>query len=417
MIMSALILPVLAAVTAGAVDYSALLAQKNRLQQAADAAALGGANELYLAGAEVRQVQEVANSIARRALAGRGDAKIETSLPPSKDEVTVQIKQDSSGVLTAAFGVFDTTLAVRATARVVGGGRLCVVGLESNGAGVIRLDKNAQIVAPTCSVYSNSSSPQGLQSKQNAKMQAEFICSAGGKVGGKSNFSPDPVLDCPLIEDPLGARKPVIPGSCVASNLVLGETKAAKTKKKDATADWRPTTYETVTLTPGRYCGGLTINGPYDVKLEPGIYAMDGGPLRVGGGAKIRGRDVGFFFTGKGATLHLQPKSSIDLEAPRTGSMAGMLFQESDRGSGNPKHLIESEDARNLLGTIYFPRGTLEVISNGTIADRSAYTVIVVRKLTLDAGPNLVLNTDYNATEVPVPRGVGPVGGGIVLSE
>jgi hypothetical protein len=92
---------------------------------AADAAAIGGANELYLAGAELRQVQEVANSIAQRVLAGSQAVKIETSVPPGQDEVTVQIKQDSASVLTAAFGVFDTVLQVHATARVVGGGRLC----------------------------------------------------------------------------------------------------------------------------------------------------------------------------------------------------------------------------------------------------------------------------------------------------
>jgi hypothetical protein len=141
---------------------------------------------------------------------------------------------------------------------------------------------------PTCSVYSNSSSPQGLQSKLNAKMQAEFICSAGGKTGGKSNFYPDPVLDCPVIEDPLNARVPSVGGACVATDMVIGEAKAAKTNKKDASADWRPSGYEAMTLSPGRYCGGLTINGSYDVEVEAGYLCHDGGQLSVGGGAKIR---------------------------------------------------------------------------------------------------------------------------------
>ena len=50
------------------------------------------------------------------------------------------------------------------------------------------------------------------------------------------------------------------------------------------------------------------------------------------------------------------------------------------------------------------------------IADRSAYTVLVVKQLHLYSGPNLILNTDYSATDVPVPMGVGPSGAKIFLS-
>ena len=40
------------------------------------------------------------------------------------------------------------------------------------------------------------------------------------------------------------------------------------------------------------------------------------------------------------------------------------------------------------------------------IADRSAYTAIVARMMTLYGGPNLVLNTNYDITDVPVPDGI-----------
>ncbi len=439
LIMFSLAAPVLIAAVGGAIDYAALSAQKTRLQQAADAAALGSAKELYLAGADVTRIGAAAEAIARSTLGNGTNAAISTAMPPTNDEVTVTIRQDADSVLGAAFGYFDTDLQVTATARVVGGGRLCVMGLDTRGAGTVRLDKNARITAPTCSVYSNSKSTMGLQSMRNASMTAEFICSAGGKLGRKANFSPTPLTDCPVVEDPLGARKPPHAGGCDANDMTIGD---GRPRRRDvvnrqvngtvvdrsledtmldldddsADGDWRPDDYETVKLKPGTYCGGLTVNGPYHIRLAPGIYVMDGGPLRIGGGARLTGKDVGFYFTGKGASLLFAVHSTIDLEAPRTGAMAGMLFQEDRNAPGKPKHVIESADARNLLGTIYLPRGTLEVIGNGTIADKSAYTVIVARRLTLDAGPNLVLNTDYGATQVPVPRGVGPVGGGVALT-
>jgi hypothetical protein len=42
------------------------------------------------------------------------------------------------------------------------------------------------------------------------------------------------------------------------------------------------------------------------------------------------------------------------------------------------------------------------------VADQSAYTVVVARQIRMEAGPDLVLNTNYGGTDIPVPDGVGP---------
>ena len=49
------------------------------------------------------------------------------------------------------------------------------------------------------------------------------------------------------------------------------------------------------------------------------------------------------------------------------------------------------------------------------MASKSAYTVIVVRQLDLNDGPNLYLNSDYGGTDIPVPDGVGPKTGNTSL--
>ncbi len=67
---------------------------------------------------------------------------------------------------------------------------------------------------------------------------------------------------------------------------------------------------------------------------------------------------------------------------------------------------ILSDDARVLTGTIYLPNGELVVDSDEAVADQSAYTAIVARNLTLYTGPNLVLNSDYDATDVPAAVGI-----------
>ena len=59
----------------------------------------------------------------------------------------------------------------------------------------------------------------------------------------------------------------------------------------------------------------------------------------------------------------------------------------------------------------------LLVDANAPVADQSAYTAIKSRKLVLDAGPNLVLNSNYAMTDIPVPSGLKGVGGRIVLAK
>ena len=75
---------------------------------------------------------------------------------------------------------------------------------------------------------------------------------------------------------------------------------------------------------------------------------------------------------------------------------------------GLREYRIISEQARNLLGTIYLPAGRLIIDSKKPIADQSAYTVIIARLVNLYDGPDLVLNARYGATDIPVPNGVGP---------
>jgi hypothetical protein len=87
--------------------------------------------------------------------------------------------------------------------------------------------------------------------------------------------------------------------------------------------------------------------------------------------------------------------------------MAGMLFFEDRKRLLGIPHRIASNNARNLVGTIYLPNNTLTIDSKKPIADQSDYTVIIARKFEMKDGPELVLNTDYENSPIPVPEGVG----------
>lgn len=215
-----------------------------------------------------------------------------------------------------------------------------------------------------------------------------------------ATFSPKPLTDCPKIEDPLEKRVAPAYNGCNFNNLIV-DTKT--------------------TLMPGVYCGGLRVENGAEVTLQKGIYVIKDGPLVVADTSAFIGDAVGFYLTGADSEFDFQEDTTIDLTAMETGSMAGLLFFEDrsvphsflfdpfDLENLPPDvrlHKISSNNARNLLGTIYLSKSLLLVNAEAPVADASPYTAIVTARLWLQEGPTLTLNADYTDTEVPVPDGI-----------
>jgi Flp pilus assembly protein TadG len=395
-------------------DFVLLHQQEDRLQEAADAAALASVRELGLAGspsAKAAQVQQVAESYAYSAFFDNpeeGGASGNLSVEATTDDKTSQVEVNLSYTWTPMFAQYFnsgvTPIKVSASAELAGGALTCVVGLmppQLFAKASIHLDNSSYLKADNCAVFSNSTSRYGLRADADAKLHAQSICSAGGVITfGKAEFLPRPITDCPKVDDPLESRVPPAYGGCTDTNLVI-------------TGDSQ--------LTPGVYCGGLTISDAAVAKLDKGNYIIKDGPLIVKDTATLQGKNVSFFLTGDGSVVDFGSDTTIDLEATDTGSMAGLLFFE-DRNVNysfnfNPfnltnlpaavrLHKISSNNANNLLGTVYLPRGILLIDANQPVADASAYTAIIVGRLWLTQGPTLTLNSDYTDTTVPVPGGL-----------
>lgn len=401
-VMTAVLAPVLVIAIGMAVDYTAATGQHRKLQGAADIAAISAAKELYLANADSAQITSVATAIANAQLRVQGETphapiSVTASLVDDSGAVEVVISQPRLTYVSKALVSNPPPVAARAVARALGGGRVCVIGLDESAYSTISLTFEAKITAPECGVYSNSDSSGSVTSYKSSVLSAELICAAGGTDGGNDNFEPAPVTDCPRIPDPLASRPAPNYSGCDETDLQLSA--------------------ETRTLYPGVYCGGLLVAKGSDVEFSPGVYIMKDGPLMVTHSSYIHGEGVGFYFTGDKSIYLFATDSVVDLSAPTDGEMAGLLFFE-DRASPPLRHFeITSDNARNLVGTIYLPNGIFSVSSKKPVADQSAYTAIVARQIKLNKYPNLVINANYGATDVPVPNGLGPstVGKSIVL--
>jgi Flp pilus assembly protein TadG len=422
-----LVAPVVLMSVGAAIDYSLFTRERARLQGQVDAAAIFSARELQMAKADSQKISAIAQNFVH---AEEPLATVQTQVDVKAFSVTVSARKAFAPKMGNLFWGTAPSVSVSATAKLNGTAPLCLLALDTSAPATVHLEQSAAMTATGCMVYSNSKSPSGLQARDSATLKAGVVCTAGGKAKTSgATVTPEPVTDCPVMEDPLRARIAPTVGACRFDEVVIKGGSQV--------------------LEPGVYCKGLKITDGAQVTLAKGTFIIKDGPLIVEKGATLNGTDISIFLTGPGSNLTFAAETTINLSAAKDGPLAGLLIFDDPSGAkalaippfplpipivgqllgglgglvggllppGPPReHKILSDNARMLLGTIYMPQGRLIVDASKPIADKSAYTVIVVRRIDLHAGPNLILNSDYSATDVPVPKGVGPYGSNVMLT-
>lgn len=222
----------------------------------------------------------------------------------------------------------------------------------------------------------------------DAQLKAAFTCAVGGiQQQGSATIYGNATTDCPVFPDPLASRaKPTIPGSCLYKSRLVMKT-------------------GNYILTPGRYCGGLEITGDASVSMIGGEYIMQGGTLTVSGNATLVGSYVGFYFTGNNSGFRILDNAVVELGAPKLGAMSGILFWKDPTIKNGHTYQISSNYTRKLVGTVYLPGAQINIESNTSVAKNSAWTAIVAESIHSTNFSQVYLNTDYDSTDVPVPKG------------
>lgn len=445
----ALALPAVLGLVGAATDYAAVTQARTQLQTAADGAALAVAREMTVAATNQARAQALATSFVGANADPANAPTVTATLVENGLAVKISVQQRVKTPLglIAALGGVDT-LNVSALARVTAASmqsKLCMLSLGTKDNGGIFMHNGASVTAPECVIHSNSKNKEAIIVQQNSKITANLICSRGGLINSAGMINAQTLTDCPVIADPLAKKpEPQTKAPCqYLTQIIMAGIR---------------------TLNPGTYCNGVFIFGNAKVTLNPGIYVFRDGPFLVASNAEVLGAGVTLMLTGKSSYLHLHDNALVRLSAPTSGISAGMLVWESKNwepgsnswevgGCGSKpsgtkesyassggfvpatesedagpvgcytalsrltnllkktnEHHINSDRAQELTGTIYLPRGLLLIDSNKPVAEQSPFTVMVVNKLDLFDGPNLVLNTNYGGTSVPVPAGLGAIG-------
>jgi Flp pilus assembly protein TadG len=363
-----------------ALDASEISRDRAKLQAAADAGALGGAAELGVSSRGLVGIEETAENLAFTSVHDMpADAQVAFDAVADRDQGVVVVNGTATRKGRSPFSK-STTIRVTATAEMLQSQPLCILQSDTEASNGMKVDDTATVRAPGCLVHVNTN----IQVAQSARLEAGTIQAAGSASG---NMTPRANTGALPIPDPFLA---------LDFNPKSGCPKNAPEIKQGGN--------QRIDLTAGVHCGKIILSGDVVLNLQPGEhYFMD--KIELKGQSRLTGTDVVLIF-GSDDSFDFQENTEVRISARRSGPLAGFLIATTR--NNDEKFVIASNRVRELLGTIYIPNAELEIATTSSVAEDSAWSVIVAKTITMKENPVLVINKNYAASGVPVPEGVGP---------
>ncbi len=370
-----LVVPCLIGFTGIGVDASYWLMERNKLQSSTDSAAISAAHAVHLSGtaqAVTSEAQKMLRAVYGKDLPG---VTLTVQYPPQSgphagDMTAVAILAERVQPLffSKLFSVTNVKVTARSVGRVNSTADACLLALSTTSDKAMNVS-GSSTVRLNCGIASNSTASDAAYFSGASDTTTTGITSAGdiyqsnGAVIDTGDGSM--IANAPAVTDPYGPegrniKVPTTPKNCTAKQLKINED---------------------VALSPGRYCGGISINGG-TTTFSPGVYIIDGGTFNTNGNASLVGQGVTFVLTGKGndiADVDLNGGAGISLQAPTSGSdLAGILFFQDPaaRDQVKPKQsLINGNADLHLQGALYFP-GTGVKMSGGMSGNMSCLQIV-----------------------------------------
>ena len=282
------------------------------------------------------------------------------------------------------FNIPNVTVSARAISTYSSQTDFCILGLSNSEDKAVEFTGSAAVHLG-CGIASNSESSDAVYISGNSSIDTTGISSVGDILqGGSSAISVDIPLKthAPSVLDPYGPdgrniEPPAFPTACSAQNLRVNSD---------------------TTLSPGRYCGGISFQGG-TTTMNPGVYLIDAGNFKAVGGASITGQDVTIILTGSGskfAELELGGGADLSLHAPKSGTdFDGILFFQDQnapayQGNNLRKNKIVGNSNLDLSGAIYFPHQELQF--SGATGGQTSCLQLVAAKVSF-TGNSTVTNS------------------------
>jgi hypothetical protein len=393
--LAAVAIPALALVSIGTVELVAVSGSESRIQSIADAGALEGAHYLGLS-VDPAVVRERTASFVEAQFEGWSDAPAYQATYEIVDwngqsAIKVLLNGNRPSFFSSKLPEGGWKFRGEATAAPVGKTPLCVLATGSSGVtgGMIDINNKSAVEAPDCGVHSNADIILGSPSQITGRKIQAVLTATGGTM------TPAPGTGAAAITDPFASMTfPSLNGCPFKGN---GQA--------------NPDVYGPggiYSLPAGIHCQPIVVKANAVIKLEPGDHFFRKN-LSLHGPARLTGEDVFLFFDHGSDPLFNATGASVNLIGRKSGPYAGMVM--ATIAGNSPDISIPGKIVEQLLGVIYVRKGFLEVSGEGVAAEDSAWTVIVAKQIKTKDTARILINADYDSSDVPVPNGVGPSGG------
>jgi len=380
-IMCAVLMPVFIGMSALGTEVGMWLYTRQTVQSAADSAAISAAIAYYYGSDPTTAADAVAASYGF----GNSDGleRVTVSRPPATGNYTttagaveVDIQQPQSALFSALFGIVPFKIKGRAVALANIGGTGCTLSLDPTASGATTVKGSAQVTLNGCDMYDDSNSATALTVNGSATVSAQAVDVVGG-ISGASNITvpqpPDVATNQSYWPDPYANTQfPSVP-QCTVHNF------SAKS---------------TMTLDPGVYCGGMSLNAGAAVTLNPGIYYLDRGSLQVNGGASLTGTGVTLVFTSSTGqnytTATINGGATVNLTAPTSGPTQGIVLYGDRNMPTGTGFKFNGGASQYFGGAIYIPKGAVDFAGGANTS--TGCTQLIGDTLTFTGNSNLSIN-------------------------
>jgi Flp pilus assembly protein TadG len=369
MVLTAILMPVLAGFAGLGIDATMWMTHKRYTQSMADEASMAGAF-LALANSGNTAVQTAATQEATRnglnPGTGVGQDVIAINSPPLTGAhigkagfVEVTVTRNAPLYFSNILNINSVKVVSRAVAGGVNLGNSCILALNNTKDQAVYFS-GSTVVTIGCGVTSNSSSSQSIYINGNAALTADPAQAYGDiYLGGSASLITNSPVEpyAQRLPDPYSTLTiPTTPAGCTFNSASIGNNAA---------------------LTPGRYCGDLTLKG--NVTMAPGTYIIDSGSIASNGNTNIVGTGVTIILTASNpaniGNIKFTGNVSSTLSAPTTGPYAGILFYQDPNALIGGSNSFLGNNSMVYTGAIYFPKQQVTFSGNGSVTSHCLQVV------------------------------------------
>lgn len=359
--------PLFAAIGLG-IDYARLSTDHSNLQSAADSAALAAIAPYGISASEREKIAK--RYLSENFHGSFRDTVVNVTTFTASRKVTVTADAYVTTSLMNLVGINEVQHKVTAVAATRSANDVCLLSLNTSAQATIMVSGSGAQINTNCMVQANSKHSGALEVKSNTTSVAARWCSVGGYTG--NDFTPTPKTGCDPIEDPYADLPVPYTTGCKDTNFKMNGGKQ--------------------TLSPGIYCGGMSINGG-DVTFQPGLYVIKDGQFKVGS-ANLVGSGVTFYLFGNNATVDLSGNAELDLSAPKTGPYAGMVFIQHPNAAVGAVSKINGTPSAKLIGVSYFPTQNIVVGGGGAFGSASPFMSLVANTVSMNGNGTVHFKND-----------------------